>query len=340
MFETHLIACTGDGGTRIETRHVAPPAEGEILLRMRRSGLCGTDLYKLRHHTVQAGTVLGHEIVGDVVAAGRGVRQFREGDRVAAAHHAACGDCRICRGGSPTLCAAFREDLLDPGGFSTIIRVKRRAVEGSAYAIPETLPDLAALFIEPAATVIRSITRGSADRDGIEAAILGGGSMGLLHLLVLRALRPEAHVTVIEPMEERRRIATALGADRVVTPSETERAELRADVAFDTVGGAERLQQALSCTREGGTVVLFAHAADDGRASFPLNDVFKSERRIVASYSGSREEQRIAYELLVSGALDPAPLVTHELPLDRFDDGLRLVTEQKALKVAYLPGAP
>ena len=114
---------------------------------------------------------------------------------------------------------------------------------------------------------------------------------------------------------------------------------LGADAVFDTAGGAGPLEAALAVSRPGGAVVLFAHAArrPARRAGFDLNAFFKAERRLLASYSSSLADQREVYRLLVSRRLDPSPLVTHRLPLSRFQEAVALTRERRALKVLLVP---
>src|SRR4051794_13084518 len=103
-----VAACAGDGSVHLETRPRPAPGPGEMLLRLRAAGLCGTDLFKLRHGTAVAGSVLGHEVVGEVAVLGEGVIGFAPGDRVVVPHHVACGECDLCRRGSEPSCPAFR----------------------------------------------------------------------------------------------------------------------------------------------------------------------------------------------------------------------------------------
>ncbi|MFY9826499.1 MAG: alcohol dehydrogenase catalytic domain-containing protein [Thermoanaerobaculia bacterium] len=345
-----VAACAGDGSVRIETRPRPSPEPGEMVLRLHAAGLCGTDLFKLRHATVPDGTVLGHEVVGSVVALGEGVAGFRLGDRVVVPHHVACGECDFCLRGSEPSCPAFRENLLVPGGFSEWVLVRERAVRLAAFGLPPSLPDEAAVFLEPAACVLRGIRQARLPGTALTGltpgcvAILGGGSMGLLHLLVLKAIHPGLRVLVSDLLEERRELARRLGADSAVPP-DTARGEVTAlsdgrgaDAVFDTVGGAGLLETALAFSRPGGAVVLFAHAdGGDGRAAFDLNAFFKSERRLIATYSSALAEQREVYRLLVSGRLDPSPLVTHRLPLSRFVAAVELARERRAVKVLLVP---
>lgn len=349
-----VAACAERGEIRLESRPRPTPGPGEMLLALRCAGLCGTDLFKIRYGTVPPGTVLGHEVVGTVAALGDGVTGFAPGDRVVVPHHVSCGECALCRRSSETLCPVFRENLLAPGGFSDYVLVRERAVRRAAFGLRDHISDEAAVFLEPAACVLRGIRHArltetaAAGGPPAVAALLGGGSMGLLHLLVLKALLPGVRVAVSEPLAERRELALRLGADAAVLPEDAHAAVealsdegLGADVAFDTVGGTGLLDAALALTREGGTVVLFAHAPGSGpsaeRAGFDLNAFFKSERKLIATYSSAVAEQREIYRLLSTRRLDPSPLVTHRLPLARLGEAIELANGRQALKVLLAP---
>ena len=335
-----VVACVQGDRTQLEWRAVPRPGDGEMLLRLRAVGLCGTDLFKLTTGSVHAGLVLGHELVGEVVDLGPGVGGFRAGDRVAVPHHVPCGRCPKCQRGSETLCETFRENLLEPGGFADYVLVRERAVREAARRVPEWMHDDTAVWMEPAACVLRGVWRANLPPDGL-AVILGAGSMGMLHLLVIKAECPGARVLAVDPLAQRRDLARSLGADACAAPGEAAHAVsaasdgLGADAVFDTVGGAGVLDAALSCSREGGTVVLFAHAGQDERAGFAINDLFKFERRIVGSYSGGPAEQARVFELMCRQRLDPRPLVSHRLPLAEFQEGVRLARERRAMKVVF-----
>ncbi|MBC8339220.1 MAG: alcohol dehydrogenase catalytic domain-containing protein [Rhodospirillales bacterium] len=338
-----VVACLGGEETALETRPAPKPGAGEILLGLRVVGFCGTDLFKLVTGSAAKGTVLGHEVVGHVIATGYGVDKFSIGDRVVVPHHVPCGECLLCRRGNETMCDVFRENLMEPGAFADVILIRPRAVEHAAYRLPDHLSDEAAVFMEPAGCVLRGIRRAELPGDA-SAVVLGAGSMGLLHLLVLKAALPGITVTVIDPVAERRGLAGELGADHTAAPGaealDTVQAAtggFGADAAFDTVGGSGTLEDGLRLTRQGGAVVLFAHAPADDRAGVDLNSVFKFERRIIGTYSASVKEQSEIFDLLESGALDPSPLVTHTMPLDDFTRGVALVKNHQALKVLFTP---
>ena len=327
---------------RLEHRDRIRPGVGEILIRMRLSGLCGTDLFKLAAGGIAPGTVLGHEVVGEVLELGAGADSFSPGDRVVVPHHLACGRCRLCLSGAPTQCPEFRANHLLPGGFADEIRIAAPAAAHAARRLPAGMDDLDAVFLEPAACVVRSIER-SGLTDLVAApgrgrvAILGGGSMGLLHLLVLRAQGLAIDIILVEPRPDRRELALRWGARAAFPPGDPDLAGLAADAAFDCVGGGEIARVALELVRPGGTVVLFAHGAHGERPGLPLNELFKHEKRLVGAYSGSLREQDQAFELLASGALRPSILVSHPLALDRFEHGVDLARRQEALKVVFHP---
>jgi L-iditol 2-dehydrogenase len=340
---TFAIACAGGEATVLEPRSVPVPGPGEMLLRLNVVGFCGTDLFKLKTGSAKRGSVLGHELVGTVIARGGGVTLFAEGDRIVVPHHVPCGECVFCRRGNETMCEVFKENLMEPGGFADAILIRERATALAARKIPDDLSNECAVFVEPAACVLRGIDR-SGIGEGGTAVVLGAGSMGLLHPLVLRAVFPDVRVVMVDLDKERLKLAQKLGAARVATPG-AEAAEAAAsvsgglgvDAVFDTVGGNKTLAAGIELTRAGGSVVLFAHAPEGAVAGFDLNSLFKSERRIIATYSGALNEQARIFDLLVSGRLDPSPLVTHTMPLDDFEKGVALVVERKALKVLFTP---
>jgi len=337
-----VVAYTGKGRTCVEVRSRPTVGKGEILLRLRVCGLCGTDLFKVANDSVQPGPVLGHEIVGIVEELGSGVTGFSIGDRVVAPHHVACGECDLCDRGSQTMCVAFRENLIEPGGFSELVLIRERAVSRAARVVPQGVADEVAVFLEPASCVLRGVERSGIGESGT-AVVLGGGSMGLLHVVVLRAVLPELRVVVIEPRESRRDLATKLGASAAFDPTEAVEAvsrvtSLGADVVFDTVGGSQALSTSLRLTRAGGSVVLFAHAPEGELAGVELNDLFKSERRVISTYSGSLGEQDRIWDLIVEDRFATLPIVTHRFVFDEFEEAVKRVRERRGLKVLLEPG--
>ena len=339
-----VIACLGGDRTAVEERALDAPKAGELLLKVRVVGLCGTDLFKLENGGLAPGTVLGHELVGEVASVGDGVSGFSHGDRVAVPHHVACGQCALCLRGAVTMCEAFKENLLIPGGFAEHVVVRARATSHATRKLPDGLADEVAVFMEPAACVLRGVRAANIDAHGV-AVVQGGGAMGLLHLLVLSAVHPTLRILVIDPIEERQSLARSFGAGAAAAPGDDARHALMemsdnlgADAIFDTVGGAALLASALALTRYGGTVVLFAHAPAGEYAAFELNTLFTHERRILGSYSGGLVEQAQVFAMMLDGTLDPSPLVSHRLPLVDFASGVAIARRRESLKILFTPG--
>ena len=341
--EYRAVVCRGGGGTVVERRPLRRPGAGEVLVSLRACGLCGTDVFKLEAGDQPPGTVLGHEVVAVVDECGTGVGSFSPGDRVVVAHHVPCGECAYCLAGSETMCESFRENRLEPGGFSEKILIAAEAVSSAMRISPDTLSDDSAVFLEPAACVLRGIRR-SGIGSGDAAVILGGGSMGLLHLLVLKAAIAGIRVGIVELLKDRRELALALGAEFACGAGEAPDAVgvltsgRGADAVFDTAGGPGALDVCLDLGRRGSTVVLFAHAGAGEQPGFELDRLFREERRLIGSYSGGVKEQAAAWELMLSGALDASRLVSDRVNLDGFEDALELVRGRKALKVLIEPG--
>ena len=101
--DSAVVVCQGGFATKIEAQPIPRPSAGEVLLKLRVVGFCGTDLFKLATGAAQTGTVLGHELVGEVVAIGDNTRDLHIGDRLSVPHHAPCGECELCVRGSETM---------------------------------------------------------------------------------------------------------------------------------------------------------------------------------------------------------------------------------------------
>ena len=153
---------------------------------------------------------------------------------------------------------------------------------------------------------------------------------------------PKAKILLIDPLGKRRTLALELGADITSAPNEAAIAAaftmtngFGVDVVFDTVGGGKVLESALALGRQGGSIILFAHAPDDVKTEIDLNNIFKHERRIIGTYSGALTEQFTVFDLITSKQLDPTPLVSHIIPLDEFSTAYNLIKHRQALKVLF-----
>src|SRR5437867_8398379 len=155
---------------------------GEILVRVKASGICGSDVMEW-YRKPKAPLVLGHEIAAEVVQVGAGGDAARVGDRVFVSHHVPCGSCRYCLAGHETVCETLRTTNFDPGGFAEFVRVPAINVKHGVFPLPQDISDDEATFVEPLACVIRG-QRLAGFLPGGELLVLGSGVAGLLHFIL------------------------------------------------------------------------------------------------------------------------------------------------------------
>ena len=314
------------------------PGPGELLLGLRGCGLCGSDLLKISPG-VAAPAVLGHEVVGDVVAVGAGVRRFSPGDRVVVAHHVPCFACHYCRRGSPSMCRHFKRINLDPGGFAERLRVPAPNVEHATFRLPAGLADETASFTEPLACCLRAVKR-SGIAAGDSVLVVGLGSIGCL-LVQLLAL---AGATVFgdDVLPARRALGRSVGARVRDEPGALDAALAEAtdgrgtDCVVITAGGAAVLPAAAARVRDGGTLHYFAGGGGDA-LPLPLATLYHRELTVSSTYSSSPAELHEAFDLLAQGRVRVDGLISHRLPLGRLGEGVELMRRHEAVKVYVTP---
>ncbi len=330
---------------RCEERPVPSLKTGEVLVKTEACGLCGTDLSKIANRSVPPETVLGHEVVGKVEQAGKGVEKFKRGDRVFFAHHVPCFLCHYCQRGNHTLCRQFKETNIDPGGFAEYVRVPRLNVEKTMLLIPEAVSFEEASLVEPLATVLRSLRKCN-PQPGEEAMVIGSGPIGILHVHLLKKVFGCGKVIAVDLIEERLAGAKTFGADEVINPGKENLEEKvkkvtaakGVDLVIVAVGSVEALEEAIKVVGKGGKVEFFAQCPPDSSLTLDPNLVYHSEVTLLGSYSSTPFEQRMALELLSSGKIEIKKLVTHRFPLEKVPDAVRLARRAKdCLKILIVP---
>jgi len=339
---TRALVLHRPGDLRLETVALPAPGEGGLLVRIRACGLCPgevMDWYMAR----KAPVALGHEPVGEVVQAGAAVRGFAPGDRVFLHHHAPCLRCRACRRGAYVHCATWRRSRLIPGGVSEFAVAPAEVVAADTLPVPPEVSDEAAVFIEPLATVVKSLRR-SRLRAGDRVLVIGLGVMGQLHILLARRLQA-GMIIGADRVRSRLQRARAAGADAVV---DVDREPLPgaaraltdgegADVVIVGPGSTEAIAAGFASAGPASTVVLFTPAPPEARWPLPVHDAYFREVSVVPSYSCGPEDTRAALQHIRDG-LPVESLITHRLPLEAAAEGYRLVREATdALKVVVRP---
>jgi L-iditol 2-dehydrogenase len=309
---------------RVEQDPEPQAGAGEVVCRVLACGVCGSDVLDA-WVARKVPAVLGHEIAAEVQEVGAGVRGVAVGDRVVVHHHAPCGECRRCRRGHETLCDQFKATRLHPGGFAERVRVPAELV--GELLVLDGLDDERATFVEPLACVLRAFDRCGL-RAGDSLLVVGTGTSGLLAIAAAHALAVEA-VWAREPRAERLEIALGLGAER--------HGNELVDVAMVCTTKPAAIAAGFAAAAPGGTLCLYA-PPDPGQAlGLDGHALYVGEVDVCASYSAGPADMRAALELIVSGRVDPAPLVTHRVPLEETGAALELARRGEAVKALVLP---
>ena len=327
---------------RLEELPVPKIGAGELLLKTRASGICGSDLMEW-YRVKKAPLVLGHEITAEVVEVGSGVTDFKAGDRVFSTHHVPCGQCRYCLAGHQSVCDLLRTTHFEPGGFAEYIRVPKINVELGTLRIPDTMTYDEGSFIEPLACVVRA-QRFAKLAAGQTVLVIGSGISGLLHIQLAKA-RGAARIIATDISDYRLNAARQFGADVVIHGSDDVPAKLLelndgrlADRVICCAGALPAAQQATKSVDRGGTLLFFAPTAAGVDVPIPLFDFWRDEINVVTSYAGSGADLQESLELIRDHKVRVADMVTHRLPLAETGVGFQLTASgQDSIKVIIDP---
>ncbi len=300
----------------VEERPEPEPGPGELLLRVRSCGICGSDLHVAQHLDLP-GVVLGHELAGEVVAAGPGAEGFADGDRVCAFPLVGCGGCGPCRDGRVAHCTTGGEliGLQRPGGFAEHVVTAARLT----YRLPASVAAADGALVEPLAVARHAVEGAVRDVDQ-PVVVLGGGPVGQAVVLWLAHLGVR-DIVLSDPVAGRRALAERIGATATVDPaaadvrSAVERATGRPPGAVvECVGVPGLLQHAIDVAApESLVTVVGVCMVDDVIA--PLSAVLKEvTMRFVVYYRQADFEATL--RALDAEAFDATALVTDRIGLD------------------------
>jgi len=318
------------------------PAEGEVLVKLRCCGICGTDLEKVQGEGITT-KVLGHETVGEVADLGAGVEELRVGERVFTHHHVPDLTCELCERGEYTYCREYMKHNLEPCGLADYYIVPGFNVQrGAVLRLPDSLGYEEASFIEPLACCIRGLDRVAA-REAASALVLGAGPVGLMHLKLLRSYGVE-EVGVADVSEYRLTLAEKMGANFVFDPSKPQ--ESREQAMGHLSGGPElvivatasmsALEDALRGVARAGTVLLFGAPKRGAAATIDAAHLFLNGTKLVTSYAAYETETSEAMKLLAERKVNVSDLITHRFPLERSGEAFAVAAEQRCMKALVL----
>jgi L-iditol 2-dehydrogenase len=328
---------------RVEEMPVPQIGAGELLIRIEASGICGSDVMEW-YRRDKVPLVLGHEIGGEVVEVGEGVRRYKKGDRVSASHHVPCNTCRYCLKGHYTVCETLRRTHFDPGGFAEYVRLPAINVDRGVYLLPDEVSYEEATFIEPVACVFRSLKM-VRFQPGQTVLVIGSGIAGLLHVQLAKALGA-GRIVATDIVERRLEAARQLGADVVLHAREVVPSQLRkvndgslADLVLVCAGARSAQIQGMESAERGGTVLFFAPTDPGVTVPLSINNLFfRNDITLTTSYAGSPGDHVEALELIRLPRLRVKEMISHRFGLAEIGEAFRLVAEATdSIKVIIEP---
>lgn len=327
-------------GDKIEIKDVEQPklTEKGAIVKVRGCGLCGSDIVKLKHHSVSDGTVLGHEIVGKIVEIDSD-SEFAIGDEIVMGHHVPCFDCTYCYGENYSMCRKFKRTNIVPGGFSEYIFVSEDHLQNTVFRISTSIPDEEISFTEPLACCIRCVKRTGVEYNS-NVLIVGLGSIGLLMGQAARELGYTAYGIDILP--ERVQLAKKYefedafvlnDIDETVSDMKLTVNPSGFDAVIMTSGADSAVDLAFKAVRDGGTINVFSSVKSDATA-YPNNQIYYREITVTSSYSSSPIDLEDAFEFLQNNRVKTDGLTTN-YPLEKINEAIADTLSNKIMK-AYI----
>jgi 2-desacetyl-2-hydroxyethyl bacteriochlorophyllide A dehydrogenase len=310
------VVCEEPFDLRLVDRAAPEPAEGEVLVRIQRIGLCGTDyhIFAGRHPFLAYPRVIGHELSGQVVAAGAGSR-FSEGQLVAINPYLSCGTCIACRKGKPNACVNIRVlGVHADGGLCELLTVPESALLDATGLTPDQ-----AAMLEFLAVGAHAVARSKVGR-GERALVVGAGPIGIGTALFAKL--EGAEVTLVDRREARLAYARDhLGFERVVTAGD-DTAEVLAsqtsgdmfDIVFEATGSLESMGQSLGYVAAGGSLVFVGVAP--GEIAFSDPEFHKRETTLIASRNALAADFERVMAAMKAGLVPTAALQSHTFPAE------------------------
>ncbi|MEL6993245.1 MAG: L-threonine 3-dehydrogenase [Pseudomonadota bacterium] len=320
--------------------HVPVPETGpsDVLIKVKKSAICGTDVHiwkwdEFSSKTVPVPMVVGHEFVGHIVDTGPAARKYHIGQRVSGEGHIVCGTCRNCRAGRGHLCRnTLGVGVQRPGSFAEYLAIP----EDNVVPIPEDVPDEIAAIFDPFGNAVHTAL--SFDLVGEDVLVTGAGPIGIMGALVAQKVGArKVVITDINPY--RLNLARNMGVQHVVDVSQQQLRDVMNeigmtegfDVGLEMSGASVAMQQMIARMNNGGKLALLGIAPTE----FPVdwNTVIFKMLHIKGIYGREMYETWYKMIALVQSGLDVSGLITHQMPIDAFEDGFAAMISGNSGKV-------
>ena len=338
------VVLHGANDLRLENFLMPELLPGMVLIRIKRVGICGSDLHYFEHgycgsFVPSRPFILGHELTGEVVAVNGDTTLPAPGSRVTVNPARACGLCEYCKSGRVNLCRntiMLGSGSTNPptnGAMAEYVSVRA----DQCHLLPEGLDDGFGAMIEPLAVALHAVKR-SGSVSGKTILVTGGGTIGLLTALAAKALNA-SRVAVSDIVPERRKYALDSGVDLVLDPTEKNLdgkiKEITGDgfdVVFEASGAGAALRQAFQLVKPGGTIVQIGTLGTEN-VPLPANQLMVKEIQFLGSFRYANVFDE-AIRLVSSGKIDLGPFITGILPLHDVNKAMHLAADKvHALKV-------
>lgn len=333
-----LVKSRAEPGLWMERVPVPEPGPTDVLIRVVKSAICGTDLHiwnwdDWARATVPVPMVVGHEFCGRIAEIGPAVTRFRVGQRVSGEGHIVCGACRNCRAGRGHLCRNTRGvGVQRPGSFAEYLCIP----EDNVVAIPDDIPDEIAAIFDPFGNAVHTAL--SFDCVGEDVLVTGAGPIGIMGALVAR--RAGARKVVITDISRYRLdLARRLGVETVVDASARDLADVMRDIGMtegfdiglEMSGAAPAFRDMIDKMNNGGKVAILGIAP----AAFEIdwNNVIFKMLTLKGIYGREMFETWYKMIAFVQSGLDLAPLITHRIGIEEFADGFAAMRSGRSGKV-------
>jgi L-idonate 5-dehydrogenase len=337
----------GEKDLRAQDLELPSVSPGHVLLRVKRAGICGSDMHYYSHGKIgsfipKRPFVLGHEFAGKVVSAGDGVSSSLIGQRVTVDPSIPCGHCKFCRGGRYNLCRDMRfygSASCDPhidGGFAEYTL----APAANCFIVPDSLGWGEAAMIEPLSVVVHAARR-AGDIAGHRVLVTGGGAIGQLMALIARSFGA-SQVVMSDIAAYPRDLAVTLGANTSLNGLDTDFEDQAVaisqggfDFVFEASGSAQALAQAIAVAERGASIVQVGTLPTPVTA--PLNSIMAKELNFIGSFRFANVFAT-ALELAVSKRINLSALISAVLPLSDMQKAMNLaIGKHEVVKIQIEP---
>ena len=320
-----MKAAVVKSNSNIEIKNIEKPpvGPGDMLVKMRACGICGSDVEKVFGKYGQPSMRLGHEPAGIITQVGSEISNFSVGDRVFTHHHVACysDDCHECSHGNETMCKKYYESNLEPCGLADEYVVPEWNVNhGGVLNIPANMSFEEAAMIEPLACCIRAWNKFKHQKND-SVAILGVGPTGIMHVLLAK-LYGLGKVFCLDLNDFRLDFAKKFetitihsGNTNAMEQIKSETANQGVDVVIVSTSSLNALKDAVHFVRKGGTIVMFGVPSKGANVDLDMSEVYSKGITIVNSYAASDVDTTHALDLISNKQIDVSQLITHKYNL-------------------------